>query len=616
MPEAIFNKAYKALYIDEPQNQPPVPKKGILTSHKAVPLIVIGSASALVITAGIVSAVFFSYIAAALCAAALLTLAVGTVVLYRSDPSASFRDLIEKLIAKVETLFKEIKQLKKQAQAEKEGREAIKKENEKLKKDFENKEIAHPQKKNDKLPNQNAEIGSLQEKHLVQKPIEKEVPIKQINQTDANFENDKNLMIDIPKRDFQPIEEEPKDNFRDAILYRVDHFMGNVEDVLGDKDKEINDLKKELAKFNPHEVQELKNQLEDKIAENKRFKEICKNESKQIMAAVHKARENWKAEINKSIEDIKGKMKDKKKKAQFEDLVKPIRDALPNVLEAQDCVKQSPDIAELVANPLLTLLDEQLKHKDKGGEWVSHQTFLDLKKEFNQIIGNKPYDGNAAIKLIYDLNKMLNLDDIENAKSFENIDEKLSKKIKGVLGEIYKTEDSFARTLDMLRPYFDLLKLKNLLTEDEYKEMTRWWGVLIKETISLVKKLEILDSNSLIFEKIKAYEEAFFPKNIEKYFYALEMVIGLRIHEKFIKINQKEGKQLENKFGDLNVDKKTPSDISIEPVQRIQRHPFLGKELLELIGPLDERLKKSMGDNLNYIKNRTAEVNALKPPLK
>lgn len=495
MTTVILNERHPLESEQTPKQKITPSNQGILKG-RSIAIVILGTTSALSAIAAIVATIFAFYIIAILAAVTCLSLAITAIVLglkKQKNPLTETQKIekpAQELSSKNNELFKA---LKKENNIFQQNLVKQKAENENQKKEIEKLRnlVKNPPKTAKELPD---DIETDQEIFIIQKE-NPDKPTKKLQITQQEIE-------------------------KQAKLQENGHIeVEKLNGKLAENETKINNLNKDLQEKNDNII--LIAQLYHKL--------ICD---------VHE------------ILDDKSKKNDKNK---LDNLVKSIRDLLPNKIEREE----------------------------------------DLVK---------------GIKILGQIER-LESQKVERPAELE-LEEKNEVSLK--LKEICDTEKSYLQNIKALKPFIDAIKADTKL-DDAQKNATVGWDSLFNESSILLNKME----KSTPANKLKDYQSNFSPQNIKNYLKAYVLVVPkshslIQILKQFCETEK--GQKLKANFTKSYGIKLVLEDIPLMAFQRILRHNLLMKELSQKLNTLPKFSKLAIDHNLNYLKAYSEWLNLLLPP--
>lgn len=586
MTSVIFQEAQAALRIDQPQNAKIAePKIGKMSGRQIALIAILGSACIIGPIAAVICTIFASYVLAIALAAASLTLAVSTVVVSQIKNHQATLDLFKNLTQKITVFFREIQDLKNQ----------ISEKNDKT----------HHPVNNEILPVQKVIQTQKKEKERLQQTL--------VNPSKSN-EKTLQEVADLKKEDQMSKE-----------------HLEILQQKLLKKEKKLENLKTTIQDYiEKNNLENLKKEWGLKACELKKLDD----EGKKII-------EEAKARFQNFVSEIR----------QVENLPKKLLKSIIVILNKPTTIKNrvieySPLMASLIIAPLLTQIDIIKRTQATNDQLVSDEKNSSLKRQFKEQLEQKPYDGEAVLKTLNEIeeeikkneanlekynkplkqyyvmtkkNILLNqtIPNLENQPLIKietiSYDPKKEIKLSKTLEEFLKTEASFCDSLKKIKTFFDNLKIETLITEEEFNETTFGWNDLIEESEKISRTLkQTSDANINPVEQIRAFQAAFSPKNIKKYLEAFAISIPKfrTVSEKLDQIqNTSKGLKLSQKFSNEN-NKSLLRDFTITTPQRITRINLIMQDLSTKFDWNDE-FQKALNHNLEYFKAYVEYINTL-----
>ena len=296
---------------------------------------------------------------------------------------------------------------------------------------------------------------------------------------------------------------------------------------------------------------------------------------------------------------------------------------------AKNILKNSPAVASKIATYHLAIISNNLRVQKSFNSLYDETSpfFKELNDTYINLITKKPYDGEAMLEFINNLPK-----NVTSSRVLQKSMEEMSKielksqsfigktDFKGVnltkhglrvLNETFQTEKAFLEDMKKLVGFYEDLLAKNLITEDEFLEMSNGLTDIIEGSNELVNKLAVLDTDLPEADKIKAYYEAFLPANIQGHYESFK--IPVKNYEntlaKFTKLSEErpEINKQNEAFANRNAGL-FPDSFIIKPLQRITKYPLLLADIQKHVMTPNEALET----NVSYLKSFVTAFNASK----
>lgn len=440
-----------ALGIEVPKNQKEkAPAKiSTLNGHKIAAIGVLGASTGLVITAGVIATLFASYIVAALCAAAAVTLIVSAILIGQIKASKDISNLIIDLTNKVKGFFKQIQ-----------DGEAVDKKNKELIQDRQN-EIDRLKKDLENFENN---------KENIPKAIPVQVPQVKNNNEDLQKEID-----DLKQKLEQALQNEEENKKTLADLQQ--ELNAKVQEIellrKGRSEKEMNTiLLREKAQLNHQlkEVQEQVKKLEERIAKLLEETRKLEDDKSKLEDEKKKLEDDLKKEqnLNKEIHDLQKLLKKREKEI---DRLKGAKHEQPNEMLEDELRKK---IGELDLT-----VEELTKELDKAKEKIEK---LESKSDVDQ---------SAEIKRL--------ADELKQAKLKIEFYRRGSLKIKRP--EVTEQEDEKKKTNTEFEKLFNKLKEEHELLKQSFDETSETLDKKKKKNSHLKEKIKNLEEENLKLTK-------------------------------------------------------------------------------------------------------------------
>ena len=656
----ILNDAHNALKLDQAQKQQEAtnPKIGTLNNCNKAALIILGTTSALAVTAAVVAAVFASYIVAGACAATAVTLALSAIVVSRIKVSQALLGLIKRLNEKVAALVSEIQDLRKQKApvnapiAEPQDDKLQKKvdelsqELENAKKSLADKSPVENYPKENELPENKEKIEKQKEterqkeienqKEIEKQEIERQKEIKR-QKEDERQKNEiadlKGKINEIRKTHAQKpaeintptkpeIDEKPKESaqlaeLQEQLIKKQQEFEEREQQRAKELKEEIQNTKNQLdqcQKALKLKDRELKKRLKEKDTELQNTKDDATlKEIDSMKSAAIQARGELAAVLRRALDKVApGKE------------VQSVLDLLPQMMERkEDIIKHSSTLTNSIAKRLLDILDKALG--------TTSPEYLDLNNKFLDLMKKEPYNGEKAQKFIDKLSKKIKYyKKRPEIKALENKEVKSLDKIK--FPEVDKIEfpledrEIDKREFDNLKKTYpteseqQILQRSDRMLKDDYKEIE----ALLNEIIEQEKKFQQSCQDVVTYLPVLKKNKAITVKEYDAMILAWNGVIqeSKKLSEKF-DIKEDAEPSFDNKlkiylkaFLPKNIKSYLKAYSRVMPVQIKFQQIAIKKVVVEQLSPkfelnntiLPNRRLSTLGDYQRILKDNISKL--------